>query len=63
MAEDAHLVRSFNWKDIFPFIVIFRGFRIAIHPSKLVLALIALVLVYGGGSFLDLVWPSQRRCQ
>jgi hypothetical protein len=61
MAEESHLVRSFNWKDIFPFIVIFRGFRIAIHPSKMVLALIALALVYGGGNFLDLVWPSQQR--
>ena len=61
MAEESHVVRSFNWKDIFPFVVIFRGFRIAIHPSKMVLALIALVLVYGGGNFLDLVWPSQQR--
>jgi hypothetical protein len=61
MADDAHLVRSFNWKDIFPFIVIFRSFRIAIHPSKLILALVALALVYAGGTFMDLVWPSQQQ--
>jgi hypothetical protein len=61
MADDSHLVRSFNWKDVFPFIVIFRGFRIAIHPSKLVLALLALVMVYAGGAFLDLIWPAQQQ--
>jgi hypothetical protein len=61
MADESHLIRSFSWKDIFPFTVIFRGFRIAIHPSKLVLALTALVMVYAGGSVLDLVWPSDQR--
>jgi hypothetical protein len=61
MADDAHQIRSLDWKGMFPFIGIFRGFRIAIHPSKLVLALIALSLVYGGGTFLDLVWPRQER--
>jgi len=61
MADDSHLVRSFNWKDVFPFVAIFRGFRIAIHPSKLVLALVALMLVYAGGSFLDVIWPSSQQ--
>jgi hypothetical protein len=61
MADDSHQVRLINWKEIFPFIVLFRGFRIAIHPSKLVLALVALILVYAGGSFMDLVWPSNLR--
>src|ERR1700761_6615694 len=59
MADDPLLARSFNWKDVVPFIAIFRGFRIAIHPSKLVLALVALVLVYAGGTLLDFAWPSQ----
>ena len=51
------VVRGINWKETFPFTLIFRSFRIAIHPSKLVLALLALLAIYCGGRLLDAVWP------
>ncbi len=57
MSDESQVIRSIDWKRMFPFIGIFRGFRIAVHPSKLMLALIAMALVSGGGSLLDLVWP------
>jgi hypothetical protein len=52
------VVRGINWKETFPFTLIFRSFRIAIHPSKLVLALLALLTIYVGGRVLDAVWPA-----
>ena len=52
------VVRGINWKETFPFTLIFRSFRIAIHPSKLVLALLALLAIYCGGRLLDAVWPA-----
>jgi hypothetical protein len=61
MAEDNQVIRSIDWRGMFPFLGIFRGFRIAIHPSKLILALIALALVYGGGAAMDWVWPAEER--
>ena len=59
MAEET-VVRGINWKDTFPFTLIFRSFRIAIHPSKLVLALLALLAIYCGGRLLDALWPSNH---
>src|SRR3954454_21106792 len=53
MAEDPHVIRGIDFKSTFPFTLIFRSFRIAIHPSKLVLALLALILIYCGGRVLD----------
>ena len=47
------VLRGINWRETFPFTHIFRGFRIAIHPSKLILGLIAPHL-------LDL-WEAGRR--
>jgi hypothetical protein len=56
MADEAQVVRGIDWRSTFPFTLIFRSFRIAVHPSKLVLALLAIVLIYGGGRMLDWVW-------
>ena len=59
MADDAQTqtIRSINWRDVFPFTHLFRAFRIAVHPSKLLLALVALLLIYLGGRVLDGAWP------
>ena len=59
MADDAQTqtIRSVNWRDVFPFTHLFRAFRIAVHPSKLLLALAALLLIYLGGRVLDAAWP------
>ena len=59
MADDSFVLRGINWREVFPFTHIFRAFRIAIHPSKLVLALVCLLLIYGGGRFLDGIWPDK----
>ena len=56
MADEPVVVRGINWKETFPFTLIFRSFRIAIHPSKLVLALLALLSIYVGGRILDAIW-------
>src|SRR5215475_1027821 len=58
MPDDPQSIRSIDWKSAFPFTLIFRSFRVSIHPSKLVLALLAVLLIYIGGSVLDGVWPT-----
>src|SRR3954447_16766935 len=61
MADEAQrqTIRSVNWREVFPFTHLFRAFRIAVHPSKLLLALAALLLIYLGGRVLDGVWPDR----
>ena len=61
MADEPHVIRGINWRETFPFTHIFRAFRIAIHPSKLVLALLALLTLYTGGRVLDGLWSNQHR--
>lgn len=61
MADESHVVRGVNWRETFPFTQIFRAFRVAIHPTKLILALVALVAIYFGGWLLDSLWPVQSR--
>ena len=63
MADEAQQIRSINWREVFPFTNLFRAFRVAVHPSKLVLALAALLLIYFGGRFLDLVWADKHLVQ
>jgi hypothetical protein len=59
--ESSHVIRGINWRETFPFTQIFRAFRVAIHPTKLILALIALLALYSGGRILDMIWPVQSR--
>jgi hypothetical protein len=61
MADEPLTIRGISWRQSFPFIHLFRAFRVAVHPSKLVLALAALILLYIGGHVLDLVWSVQYR--
>jgi len=61
MADESHVVRGVNWRESFPFTQIFRAFRVAIHPTKLILALVALMAIYAGGWLLDSIWPVQSR--
>src|SRR4051812_3063028 len=63
MADDAQTIRSISWRDVFPFTNIFKAFRVAVHPSKLVLALTALLLIYFGGRLLDVCWPKTHLVQ
>ena len=59
MADEAFTLREINWREAFPFTHLFRAFRVAIHPSKLIIALLALICLWGGGKVLDAVWPSK----
>ncbi|MGN6625350.1 MAG: hypothetical protein ACTHLN_01910, partial [Tepidisphaeraceae bacterium] len=61
MAEHGTIVRGIDYKSTFPFTHLFRGFRLAIDPSKIMLALAALLLLYVGGRLLDAVWPEHAR--
>jgi hypothetical protein len=60
MAEETQQVRGIRWREVFPFTHLFRAFRVAIHPSKLMLGLIALLCLYGGGRLLDGLWASRH---
>lgn len=49
-------LRHIDWAESFPFVHLFKGFRIAVHPPKLLLALVAVLLIYAGGRALDGMW-------
>ncbi len=51
---------AIDWRVAFPFTHLFRAFRVAIHPGKLILALAAIFLMYGLGRTMDWVWPTQH---
>ena len=61
MPEDTTVIRGIHWRETFPFTHIFRSFRVAIHPSKLILALLAILMLYIGGRVLDGIWPESQR--
>jgi len=48
-------LNGIQWREVFPFMSLFRTFRLAVHPSKLILALVAVLACYVGGRFLDLL--------
>jgi hypothetical protein len=50
------LVAGIRWPSAFEFTYLFRGFRMAMDPNKLVIALLAIVAIYTGGRFFDGVW-------
>jgi len=56
MADGQDELRSVNWNEIFGFSQVFKSFRMAIHPSKLLLALAAIALVCLTGWVLDRIW-------
>lgn len=49
-------VEGLDWRGLFPFLLIFNSFRMAIHPAKLFLALLMVVMTYLGGLALDSIW-------
>ncbi|HUO06698.1 MAG TPA: hypothetical protein VM008_00030 [Phycisphaerae bacterium] len=52
-------VAAVNWSSVLEFTQIFRGFRLAINPAKVLIALIAILLIYTGGRTFDFVWGFQ----
>jgi hypothetical protein len=61
MPDEAVSLRDINWRETFPFTHLFRAFRIAVHPSKLILALVALGCLWCGGLILDGIWSHNHR--
>ena len=61
MPEQAHRVHvdQVDWTALLPFVRLFRGYRMAIHPAKLLLALMLVILTYLGGVGMDLIWGAQ----
>ncbi len=56
MSNGKNQVNSIDWMALFSFSHIFKSFRIAIHPSKIMLGLAAVISIYLAGSALDFVW-------
>ena len=59
MAEQKITIGDIEWRAFMPFTHLFRAFRVAIHPTKLLLGLAAILLMYVGGRGLDLIWPQR----
>jgi len=56
MANEQDELNRVNWTEVFTFPQIFKSFRMAIHPSKLILAFVAIVILFAGGVILDSFW-------
>jgi hypothetical protein len=54
------VVRDVSWRDVLPWTHLFRAFRVAVHPSKLMLAWVMVLLLYLGGRILDAAWGMTR---
>ena len=61
MPDSAHRVRleGIDLKAAFPTLRLFDSFRMALQPTKLLLGMLLLMLVYFGGVTLDFIWGPQ----
>jgi hypothetical protein len=59
MADQSTELRRINWSECFPFTHLFKTFRMATSPSKLALALAAVILTGLAGGILDGIWSSK----
>ena len=56
MADEQSVVRSVSWDEVFSFTHILKSFKMATHPSKIILALLAIILTCALGLLMDKVW-------
>ena len=58
VSSDKHRVRieEVEWAGLLPFVHVFRSFRMAIHPPKLLTALLLATLLFVTGQVLDAIW-------
>jgi len=56
MADEQHEIRHIRWNEVFSFTQVFKSFGLAIHPSKLAMALAAIVVIFLGGWLMDRAW-------
>jgi len=61
MPEQATELRRIHWQECFSFTRLLDAFKLAIHPSKLVLAVAGLLVTVLWGGCLDLCWPDVYR--
>lgn len=61
MAEEIQELRRIHWGECFGFTQIFRTFRLAIHPSKLVLGLAGILATLAVGVVMDAIWCKAGR--
>lgn len=54
-------LQRINWSACFPFVQLFRTFRLAVHPSKLALLLAAVLLTAIWGRLLDGLWSTRSQ--
>lgn len=52
-------VEELDWPRLFPFLRLFESFRMAVHPTKLLLALQLVVLLWVGGQLLNVLWGAR----
>jgi len=52
-------VQGIDWGRALEFVHLFRAFRLAINPAKILIALMAIMLIYGAGRAFDAVWGPQ----
>jgi hypothetical protein len=52
-------VGAIQWQNALEFVHLFRGFRLAMNPAKLVVALLTIVLIYASGRLFDFAWGHQ----
>ena len=56
MADEQNIVKRIVWGEVFSFPHVFKSFKMAVHPSKLILGLAAIILILVGGGVMDRVW-------
>ncbi len=61
MSDATQELGRIKWSECFRFTQLFRAFRMAIHPTKLMLAFCGVFLTYGSGRVLDAAWPTSSR--
>jgi hypothetical protein len=52
-------VNQVRWANIFEFTHLFRSFKMATNPAKLIIALVAIMVMYGTGRLFDTIWGPQ----
>lgn len=61
MVDEPQVVRQVSWGEVLGLGPIFRSFKMAIHPGKLLLALLALGLVAGLGMGMDRLYSAMNK--
>jgi hypothetical protein len=59
MTDEQGVVRRISWRDLFPWLMLFRTFRIAIAPELLALATLAVLIAPLGWGLADFVFRPQ----